>query len=226
MISCVKTGDRKALERRIMAASKHPERRTRGRPARSSEQIADMRGHISACALRLFQDEGYAAISMRRLAQEAGCTAMTLYKYFDNKIDILRTLWADVFDELFDELERTADQENEPVARLNAIATGYVSYWLEHREHYFMVFMSGGVSQSDVVGFVSDAALLARFDMLRTNLDFALGGDTNAEELRLKSELLLCMLNGIAHNLITINGYPWSDPEKLVRQATGGLLAS
>ena len=209
-----------------MAAPKQAERRTRGRPARSPEQIADMRSQISACALRLFQDEGYAAISMRRLAQEVGCTTMTLYKYFDTKIDILRTLWTDVFDELFDGLERTADQQSEPVARLNAIARGYVSYWLEHREHYFMVFMSGGVSQSDVVGFVSDAALLARFDLLRTGLDSALGGDTDAAELRLKTDLLLCTLNGIAHNLITINGYPWSDPEHLVRQATGGLLAT
>jgi AcrR family transcriptional regulator len=208
-----------------MAAPKHPERRTRGRPARSSQQIADMRGHISACALRLFQDEGYPAISMRRLAQEADCTVMTLYKYFDNKIDILRTLWADVFEELFDELERSASGESEPVARLNAIATGYVSYWLEHREHYFMVFMSGGVSQSDVVDFVSDTVVLARFEMLRTNLDSALGGGTEEEALRLKTELFICMLNGIAHNLITINGYPWSDPEKLVRQATTGLLA-
>ncbi|WP_417476035.1 TetR/AcrR family transcriptional regulator [Maricaulis sp.] len=209
-----------------MAAPKQAERRTRGRPARSPEQIADMRGQISACALRLFQDEGYAAISMRRLAQETGCTAMTLYKYFDSKIDILRTLWGDVFDELFDGLEQIADQNSEPVARLNAIAAAYVAYWLEHREHYFMVFMSGGVSQSDVVGFVSDPALLARFELLRTSLDAALGADTDAEELRLKTDLLLCALNGIAHNLITINGYPWSDPEKLVRQATGGLLAN
>ena len=74
-----------------MPSPPQSERRTRGRPARSSKQIADMRAHISACALRLFEDEGYAAISMRRLAQEAGCTAMTLYKYFDNKIDILRS---------------------------------------------------------------------------------------------------------------------------------------
>jgi len=33
------------------------------------------------------------------------------------------------------------------------------------------------------------------------------------------------MLNGIAHDLITIGGFPWPDPEKLVRQAINGLLA-
>ncbi|MEQ9520727.1 MAG: TetR/AcrR family transcriptional regulator [Parvibaculum sp.] len=207
-------------------AVSQPKRRARGRPAHSSKQIADMRVHISACALHLFLEEGYAAISMRRLAQEAGCAVMTLYKYFDNKIDVLRSLWADVFDELFDGLEETASQETEPVTRLNTIALGYVSYWLEHRERYFMVFMSGGISKADVVGFVSEGPSLARFEMLRTNLGAALGGGTDAETLQLKTDLLLCVLNGIAHNLITINGYPWSDPETLVHQAISGLLAT
>lgn len=208
-----------------MTPPKNPERRTRGRPVRSTEQIADMRAHITACALKLFQQDGYAAISMRRLAQEAGCTAMTLYKYYDSKFDILGALWAEVFGRLFDELGRIAETECDPEARLNAVALGYVSYWLEHREHYFMVFMSGGISQADVTGFVSSSKALARFDLLRTSLHAALAGDTDAEVLRLKTELLSCMLNGIAHNLITIGGYPWSDPEKLVRQAIDGLLA-
>ena len=183
-----------------------------------------MRSQIAACALKLFQQEGYAAISMRRLAQEAGCTAMTLYQYYDSKFDILSALWAEVFGRLFDELGRIALTECDPKERLNAVALGYVSYWLEHREHYFMVFMSGGVSQADVTGFVSGSDTLARFELLHTSLQAALGDD-DAEVLRVKAELLLCMLNGIAHNLITIGGYPWSDPEKLVRQAINGLLA-
>jgi AcrR family transcriptional regulator len=208
-----------------MAQPEKPERRTRGRPVRSTGQIADMRAQIAACAQKLFHREGYAAISMRRLAQETGCTAMTLYKYYNNKFDILQVLWADVFGELFDDLDRIAAAERDPKARLTAVALGYVTYWLEHREHYFMVFMSGGLSQADVTGFVSSSQTLARFDLLRTSLDIALGGDTDPEELRTKAELLLCMLNGIAHNLITIGGYPWSDHEKLVRRAIDGLLA-
>jgi AcrR family transcriptional regulator len=208
-----------------MAKLEKPERRPRGRPARSTEQIADMRAHIAACALKLFQQEGYAAISMRRLADEAGCTAMTLYKYYDSKFDILRALWGGVFGELFDGLDRTAAKVRDPKARLNAVALGYVGYWLGHREHYFMVFMSGGVSQAEVTGFVSNNDILVRFDLLRSSLESALGGGAGAEELRVKSELLLCMLHGIAHNLITIGGYPWSRPEKLVQQAVDGLLA-
>ena len=91
--------------------SDHTGRPTRGRPTLTPDQIGVMRAHIASCALDLFHREGFAGISMRRLASEAGCTPMTLYKYFANKFDILRMLWNDVFSELFDRLDRVAAAE-------------------------------------------------------------------------------------------------------------------
>lgn len=196
----------------------------RGRPARSPEQIEGVRAHIGACALKLFREEGYEAISMRRLAQEAGCTVMTLYKYYDRKIDVLRDLWAQVFDELFDELDTIAARKRKAVARLKAIALGYVEFWLARRDRYFMVFMSSGVSQSDVSVFVSNDAVLARFNVFRNSVAKALDGAGGESELTLRTELLLCTLNGIAHNLITISAYPWFKPQKLVHVAVEALL--
>ncbi|MBL1436463.1 MAG: TetR/AcrR family transcriptional regulator [Rhodobacteraceae bacterium] len=204
-----------------MAEQKRP---PRGRPQRTEKQIAEMRAKISARALRLFQEEGYEAISMRRLAKEAGLTPMTLYKYFDSKIDILRSLWAGIFGELFIDLEKIAAREPDPQARIHAVSLRYVTYWLDSPDHYFMVFMSKGISQLDVRGFVEADATLAWFYVLRDSLSAALGDGVEPPVKRLKSELLLCILNGIAHNLITISSYPWSDHEDLVRTAIDGLL--
>ena len=197
---------------------------TRGRPARSPEQIEDMRLRISTCALKLFQAEGYTAVSMRRLAKEVGCTVMTLYKYYDRKIDILSELWKLVFTELFEEIEAVIKSEAGETARLNAVCQCYVNYWLNSRDRYFLVFMSSGVSQEDVNIFVGDDTLLARFDILRQSLADALEGNISDENLRTKSELLLCTLNGIAHNLITIKAYPWTQPDHLINEAIRGLL--
>ncbi|MBW8639993.1 TetR/AcrR family transcriptional regulator [Hoeflea sp. WL0058] len=183
-----------------------------------------MRRHIADCALRLFQEDGYDAVSMRRLASEAGCTVMTLYRYFDRKIDILRALWTEVFAELFDRLDRVAAGEADPTHRLLAVSQGYVDFWLERREHYFLVFMSSGVTQSDVSVFVGDDGVVSRFNVLRESLAGALDGRPGEAELKLKSELLLCALNGIAHNLITISAYPWSEPQALVRAAVTAVL--
>lgn len=207
-----------------MPSAPHRKPRGRGRPARSKADIQDSRARIAACALKLFREEGYAAVSMRRLAQEAGCTVVTLYSYYDRKIDILRDLWAQVFEELFDELERQPVAGRDAASRLTAIATGYVAFWLARREHYFLVFMSSGVTQPDVSVFVKNDALLQRFAIFRDALAKALEGEAGNAELVLKSDLLMCALNGIAHNLITISAYPWTKPEKLVRAAVQGIL--
>jgi AcrR family transcriptional regulator len=198
----------------------------RGRPARTPEDIEATRAHIAACALRVFQQEGYAAVSIRRVAQEADCTPMTVYQYFDRKIDILRHLWAQIFGELFDQLEPMTRKDRAPLAALNAIALAYVAYWMDRRDHYYLVFMSSDVTQSDVSIFVHDDAVVARFQIFGAALSRALPGKTTKADLKVKSELLLCALNGIAHNLITISAYPWSDAKRLVQAAVKGVVAS
>lgn len=208
-----------------MPSKRPPTPPTRGRPALTDEQIGDMRRHISVCALRLFQESGYGAVSMRRLAAEAGCTPMTIYRYFDRKIDILRALWAEVFTELFDKLDGIALTEVDPVRRLHAIALGYVTYWLENREHYFMVFMSSGITETDVSIFVGDEPVVARFSLLRETLTDALVvKSADANDVELRAQLLLCLLNGIAKNLITIAAYPWAEPGKLVHGGVAAIL--
>lgn len=199
--------------------------RPRGRPSLSDEEMADMRRHISDCALRLFHTYGYDAVSMRRLAKEAGCTVMTIYRYFERKIDILRALWAGVFNILFDQLDASAEAEADARKRLNRIAFEYVDFWLNNREHYFLVFMSSGISQSDVSVFVEDDEIVDRFDIFGASIGNVVGPDAGEAEIGLKTQLLLCALNGISHNLITISGYNWVDPEDLVRAAVDGTLS-
>lgn len=200
-------------------------RAPRGRPAHTAEQVADMRAHIAARALELFTQEGYAAISMRRLAVEAGCTPMTLYKYFDNKFAILRTLWADVLRVLFVELERVAAAHH-GARRLEAVALAYVEFWLAHREHYFLLFMSGGITQDDVSAFMGEGALLARFELFRECIRGATDACIPDEALRVRGEVLVCGLNGVAQALVTMSGYPWASPDALVRGVVAGVLAA
>lgn len=206
-----------------MDNSDHAPERPRGRPSLSEAEMDETRRRITVCAMRLFQEDGYHAVSMRRLASEVGCTVMTLYRYFDGKIDILRGLWAEVFAELFEGLAALAAREDDPGLRLKAVAMGYLDFWLSRREHYFLVFMSSGVSQSDVSVFVDEDGVVEKFNLLRDCVAAALPG-ASADEIDLKTQFLLCALNGIAHNLITIGAYPWVDPERLVDEAVSGTI--
>jgi len=208
-----------------MPNTKIPQKAGKGRPALSKAQKETMRGEIARHAGRLFQDEGYSAISMRRLAGEVGCSPMTLYKYYENKIEILRQLWAQIFKTLFDQIERTQPRDASPAQALAHIAKTYVAYWLDHTEHYRLVFMSEDVSQREVGTFVDDAQISNHFVAFFEAMQQATQLDPQDPLLKHKTDLLICTLNGIAHSQITISAYPWTEAEKLVDMSVTNLVA-
>ena len=197
--------------------------KARGRPAVSDKQRANMQARISQVVKTLSQTEGFGQISMRKIAREIGCSPMTLYKYYNSKMDILRTLWADVFDELFTELNGLDQPEQSPTARLHILASGYVHYWLTHPEHYRLVFMADGVSQGDVSIFTNEAQTLQRFQVFSELIGEVNDGQLSAQDLKVKADTLICFLQGISHNLITISGYDWAEAEYMVTAAVDAV---
>jgi len=197
--------------------------RPRGRPPRTSLDVEAARSRIAAVAIRLFREEGYASVSMRRLAQEAGCTTATLYAYFASKTDILGFLWAEVFRGLFAALRDLAADHHDARERLGVVAGAYVRFWIDHPDTYRMVFMTEGVAQPDVAAFLDDGDTVGRFALFFDTMREAWHGrDTAWADGR--TQALLCGLQGVAHNLITVSGYGWSPAETLVDTLVQALL--
>lgn len=204
-----------------------PTSRRSGRPKLSETQRVSKRAEIAAAAAGLFETHGVAHISMRRIAAEVGCAPMTLYKYYDAKIDILRTLWGGVFDTLFGQLRTIAEGEHDAQRRLKRLCTAYVSFWLENPSLYRLVFMADGVTQPDVSVFIQGDDIAQHYNLFAaaiaaaTATATAKGGDMTL--IKTRSEALICFLHGIAHNRITMSGYDWPDLDGLVDMAIGGL---
>ena len=63
---------------------------------RGGAREVDLRDRIRQCALELFAECGYAATSMRDIAEASACTKPALYYHFDSKqglfVEVLRTL--------------------------------------------------------------------------------------------------------------------------------------
>ncbi len=195
----------------------------RGRPTRSLEDIRLMREKVAQAAALLFRDEGYASVSMRRLAREVGCTPMTLYAYFDSKADILSHLWEGVYGDLFADLTRLAREIEDPALRLGAVANHYVDFWVRHPELYRLVFMTEGVSQSEVSAFLTSSGAVERHQLFNGLVSEVLGHPSEPV-LKRRTEALLCGLAGIAHCHVTISGYPWSAPDILVAEILASLV--
>ncbi|MEP4337562.1 MAG: TetR/AcrR family transcriptional regulator [Roseobacter sp.] len=183
-----------------------------------------MKQLITKTAQRLFQNEGYATVSMRRLAKETGCSPMTLYKYFDGKIAILQTLWAVVFTDLFGKLRDRIESDTEEKEKLRIACRHYVGYWLEHPEHYRLVFMAEGVMQQDVSMFIDNPEIEAGFGLLAQLVVDASDDTIGSAATKIKIDLIMGALHGIAHNRITISGYPWSDTNALIDQLVFDLF--
>jgi len=56
-------------------------------------------------ATELFTRHGIRRITVEEICREAGASKMTFYKYFDNKIELLRHIWQEWFDEGYGRLE-------------------------------------------------------------------------------------------------------------------------
>jgi AcrR family transcriptional regulator len=201
----------------------------RGRPIQTDQQRQVIREKIVDAARALFVSQGYASVSMRKLAAVVDCTPMTLYSYFERKIDILRFLWADVFAELFDHLDHVLRRTKHADLGLASIGQAYVAFWIERPEQYRMVFLSAEVSQAEVSVFMREDETAKRYGIFFQCLANASASDGSLAgqlELKLKAETLICALNGIVHNLITMSDYPWEKPDKLVTTVVRALSKS
>ncbi|MEH6737367.1 MAG: TetR/AcrR family transcriptional regulator [Sulfitobacter sp.] len=193
--------------------------KTAGRPPRSESDILEFRSKIAKQALAIYRAEGFGAVSMRRLAKEVGCAPMTIYAHFEGKQDILRYLWADVLTDMSGEIQGKLERINVPAERLQIAVQTFVSYWIDHPDHFRLVFMSNDVTRSDVSTFVMDEETLAHFQMFSDLLHVVLQDDRN---VKASSDTLISGMIGIALCINTIRDYPWTD----ARMMTDRLLAS
>ena len=182
--------------------------KTAGRPPRSESDIVEFRSKIAKHALAIYRAEGFGAVSMRRLAQEVGCAPMTIYAHFEGKQDILRYLWADVLADMSDEIQEKLKLIVAPVERLQTAAQTFVSYWVDHPDHFRLVFMSNDVRRTDVSIFVMDEETLAHFRIFSDLVRVVLQDDSN---LKVSTDTLISGMIGIALCLNTIRDYPWAD---------------
>lgn len=196
--------------------------KTAGRPPRSESDITEYRSKIANHALEIYRAEGFEAVSMRRLAKEVGCAPMTIYAHFEGKQDILRYLWADVLADMSNETQGNLEQIHAPVERLQMAAQTFVSYWVDHPDHFRLVFMSNDVTRSDVSTFVKDEDTLAHFRMFSELVQVVLQDDSN---VKASTDTLISGMIGIALCLNTLRDYPWADAKVMTDRLLTTIIA-
>jgi AcrR family transcriptional regulator len=122
---------------------------------RRTRHKASLRNEILDAARALFVEEGYEAVSMRKVAQRIEYSPTTIYLYFKDKDELFQAICEEMFAKLSRKLEeqakkRAADPVADPVESLREGLRTYAKFALKHPEHYTVTFI---LPRSHVVPF-------------------------------------------------------------------------
>jgi AcrR family transcriptional regulator len=106
---------------------------------RKERDAERMRGGILKAAMDIFAKEGYEGVSMRRIADRIEYSPGTIYRYFENKDDIMLQLCYQGFEKLL-ALQYELDKIPDPVERIKTGGRHYVTFALENPELYELMF--------------------------------------------------------------------------------------
>ncbi len=112
-------------------------------PVRPHSELARdaLRRRILDAAKELFTTHPFDAVTLRPIAERAGCTAPTILNHFGSKEGLLFAVCEEVFRALrarFGRIAKVAD----PVERLEKIGLAYVEFAMEHPNDYRFMFMT------------------------------------------------------------------------------------
>jgi AcrR family transcriptional regulator len=126
---------------------------------RRTEQRQAVRERILDASRDIVGREGFAALSMRKIAEAIDYSPAALYLHFKSRADIAQALRAEGHAQLFAAFAPHSTIVD-PAARLKAMGRAYVDFGLEHGETYRLMFMEPS-SPADTPDFPNAAAALS-----------------------------------------------------------------
>ncbi len=108
------------------------------RRAREKEELHD---RILQAATTLFAEEGYASVSLRKIAERIEYAPSTIYLYFRDKDEIITSVCRQNFQLLTEALDAILLTRNlPPLEMLRVCLRAYIQFGLEHPDHYVVTF--------------------------------------------------------------------------------------
>ncbi|MFV1883575.1 MAG: TetR/AcrR family transcriptional regulator [Balneola sp.] len=107
-----------------------------------SEEEKSLREKILDTSRRFLFTKGYNSLSMRKIANEVGASATSIYLYFENKDHLVHTLIEESVEELSVAIERSAAQKLATIDKFEAIIRGYVNFAISNPEKYQVIYIA------------------------------------------------------------------------------------
>lgn len=120
-------------------------------------QFDASRARILAEAGKIIAEDGYAALSMRRLAAGIGLTAGALYRYFPTRQHVLVAYWAAALQELGEAFARIDQSGQGNLAIVEAMQMAYVDFALADIDRFRVLFVENDLGSFEEYAQENDA---------------------------------------------------------------------
>ncbi len=190
----------------------------RPRVRRGSAADADrLRDELLDAALALFMEGGLEAVTMRAVATRVGVSAMTPYRYYEDKGHLLRGIWQHMLGAAWNAMLAASQGLPDIRDRIRAQINAFIDYWEANPQHYRLVYMTEQTGRHDELG------TLAALPIYSSVLDASLGASRELAEqvggdpahAKLASDIRFMMVSGYLHARLVNRRYPWTAPDVL-----------
>ena len=195
-----------------------------GTTDRRERHRASLRREILDAASRLFAEEGYQRVTMRRVAERIDYSPTTIYLYFRDKNELLTTVCEETFAQLAAKLERLKNSASSPLALLREGLRTYVEFGLAHPNQYIVTFASPNPGQIRPE-FETSAGGRALGILRQGVRACAETGDIHTASVEATAQALWAAVHGITSLFITEKGFPFAARQALVDHLIETLIA-
>ena len=117
---------------------------------RKSRENAQLRQKILNAALRVFAEQGYGKVSMRKIAALIDYSPTTIYRFFRNKEELLQTIAAETYGDLSATFEKIkAEGGDDPLGMLKSLVKEYIIFCVEQPDMFRLYSDLGSFEMED-----------------------------------------------------------------------------
>jgi AcrR family transcriptional regulator len=188
------------------------------------ETKTNLRQEILDAAREMFVNEGYANVSMRKIADKIGYSPTSIYLYFKDKTDLLHQICEESFAQLTRNISSIQNLSANSLEKLRMGMREYINFGLKHPSHYEIVFILP--IQSPVEGDYESSQGKIAFETLRRGVADCVNDKLLKNyDVDLISQTLWAGLHGVTSLLITHCDFPFVERERLIDNVIETLIA-
>jgi len=158
------------------------------------------RDGILAGARQIARDDGWPALTIRKVAEYIEYSPSMVYEYFSSKEDILLELFRQGFQQLADQFKQACGSTDDPEVRLFRIADAYWSFARANPDLYQVMHNIGGVAlQAEAQSHTVKEVIRIAQEVLEA---WAAAFEVTLDDPGEATELMWCVLHGIVSAML------------------------